>query len=266
MNRAYRLVFNRSLQIWVVAHEKAKGHTRSGRSQTVGAVSTALGACLTVSMAFAAPLPGALPTGAQVTAGTAQISTQGAQMTVQQQSDRLITNWQSFDIGSQASVNFVQPSASSVALNRITSQSPTEIAGRLTANGQVMLVNAAGIVFGQGSQVNVGSLVASSLDVADQDFMQGKSVFAGAAGGTVVNLGSISVADGGLAALIAPSVRNDGLITARMGQVVLAGGSKVTLDFSGSGLSVKVDSATVNQLIENRGLIVADGGEVVMTH
>ena len=64
MNRAYRLVFNRSLQIWVVAHEKAKGHTRSGRSQTVGAVSTALGACLTVSMAFAAPLPGALPTGA----------------------------------------------------------------------------------------------------------------------------------------------------------------------------------------------------------
>ena len=95
MNRAYRLVFNRSLQAWVVAHEKAKGHTRSGRSQTVGAV---LGACLSAGTAIAAPLPGTLPTGAQVTAGAAQISTQGAQMTVQQQSDRLITNWQSFDI------------------------------------------------------------------------------------------------------------------------------------------------------------------------
>ena len=102
----------------------------------------------------------ALPTGGVVTAGDAQISSAANSTRVVQTSDRAIIDWRTFAIGADAQVVFVQPSASSATLNRVTGDQTSVILGRLDANGRVLLINPNGVVFGSGSQVNVGSLIA----------------------------------------------------------------------------------------------------------
>lgn len=226
----------------------------------------ALTLCATPALATP-PVPTALPTGGQVTAGQAAISQSGSAMTINQATDKAILNWQSFNIGSQAAVRFNQPSTSAVALNRVVASEASQIYGQLTANGQVYLVNPAGIVFGPGSRVDVGGLVASTLDITDADFLAGRRTFSrGNATGAIVNQGEITAADGGLVALLAPTVVNEGVITARLGNVTLAAGDRITLDGGAGGLlQLAIDPATLQTLIDNRQLIVADGGQVVMT-
>ena len=202
----------------------------------------------------------ALPAGGVVTSGNGAISQSGAVTTINQSSARLGLNWSSFNIGSAETVNFVQPSASAVAVNRIHDVNGTQILGKLNANGQVFLINPNGVLFGAGSQVNVGGLVASTLDLA----ADGKT-FSGA-GGSVVNQGTLTAADGGYIALLGGSVSNQGVITARLGTVALGAGNQVTLDFSGDRLvSLTVDNNTVAALAENKQLIRADGGMVIMS-
>src|SRR5690349_153008 len=126
--------------------------------------------------AFASPGVAAtdLPTGGNVISGTATISTPGAGvMQIDQSSQRAIINWDSFSIGVGAHVNFSQPGASSVALNRVVGGVPSEIFGRLTANGQVFLTNPNGVLFAPGASVEVGSLVATTLSISDHDFLAG---------------------------------------------------------------------------------------------
>ena len=158
------------------------------------------------------------------------------------------------------SVNFNQPHSSSIALNRVLSATPSTINGKLTSNGQVWVINPSGVVFGAGAAVNVGGLVASTMDIADDDFLAGKAQFKrGSSTGAVVNKGSITAADGGLIALLAPEVCNEGIITARLGTVVLAAGEKVvlSLDSSDGLVTVQVDPAQVKTLVENKLMIVA---------
>ncbi|MFC7206779.1 filamentous hemagglutinin N-terminal domain-containing protein [Comamonas endophytica] len=208
-----------------------------------------------------------LPTGGQVVSGQASVGQSGAQMTVDQASQVAILHWQDFAIGSGAKVQFNQPDASAVTLIRIVGGNASEISGQLSANGQVWLVNPNGVVFGKDSQVNMGGLAASTLDITSIDFDAGKPVFTrSAARGGITNGGNITVADGGTLALLAVTVKNDGILSAQSGNVVLAGGNEVTLQAGVDGrLQVAVDPATVHTLIENRQLIKADGGQVVMT-
>ena len=215
----------------------------------------------------AVPALSVLPTGGQVTAGQAAISQSGSAMTINQSTDKAILNWQSFDIGSQATVRFSQPAASAVALNRVLAGEASQIYGNLSANGQVYLVNPAGIVFGPGSRVDVGGLVASTLNITDADFLAGNRTFSrNNATGSITNQGQITAADGGLIALLAPTVVNEGVITARLGNVALAAGDKITLAAGADGLlQLAIDPATLQTLIDNRQLIVADGGQVLMT-
>lgn len=211
--------------------------------------------------------PGALPTHGQITAGSGSISQSGNVMNVVQGSDRMAATWNTFNIGSAARVNFAQPSASSVALNRVTSSDASQIMGQLHANGQVFLINPSGILFGQGSAVNVGGLVASSLNLSDANFMAGNHRFeAGGAGGAVINQGSIVAADGGYVALLGAQVRNEGSVTARLGSVMLGAGEKVTLDFNGDGLiNMQVSDPSLGASVVNQGLLKANGGVVVMS-
>ncbi len=210
---------------------------------------------------------GALPTNGQITAGSGSISQSGNTMTVTQSSDRMAATWNTFSIGSSATVNFVQPTSSSVALNRVTSGDASQILGQLNANGQVYLINPSGILFGAGSSVNVGGLVASTLNISDANFMAGKNLFElEGASGSVVNQGNITAADGGYVALLGAQVRNEGNIAARLGSVVLAAGEKMSLDFNGDGLiNVEVSNATLNANVVNQGVLQANGGTVVMT-
>ncbi len=259
MNRSYRLVWNERIGAWVVASECARA-----RGKRSGAVRAAALACLLGTSTAWAVDPAALPSGGQIVSGSGSISQNGAAMTVNQGSDKLIANWNSFNIGSQASVNFAQPGAASVALNRVVGSDPSYLFGHLTANGKVFLINPSGVIFGQSARVDVGGLVASTLGLGDQDFLSGNYRFINAGGaGSVLNQGRIS---GKVVALLGPRVSNQGSIAAPGGTVALAAGDRVSLDFAGDGLlTANVQQAAVNALAENKGLIQADGGTVVMT-
>jgi len=214
----------------------------------------------------------ALPTGNQTIAGQGSVSSGGSTMTVNQQSQSLILNWQGFSIGSGETVRFVQPSTSAVALNRVIGNSASSIYGSLSANGQVFLVNPSGVLFGAGAQVDVGGLVASTLNIGDADFLAGNASgryrFAANAPvpAGIVNQGSLKAAPGGYIALLGGQASNQGVIQARLGTAVLAAGGAMTLDFAGNRLmQVQIDQGALGALAENRQLINADGGSVLMT-
>jgi len=212
------------------------------------------------------------PTGGTVVAGDGTIRQSGNTTTISQQSQNLAINWLGFGIAPTETVQFIQPSSSAVALNRVTGNEASQIYGHLVANGQVFLINPNGVLFGSSAQVNVGSLVASTLNITDADFLARNYKFKGSgdAGGTaapagVINQGTL-IADGGTVALLGGHVSNVGTIRAHLGSVALAAGGAVTLDFQGNKLlSVKVDESAVGALAENRQLIQADGGSVIMT-
>ncbi len=130
----------------------------------------------------------------------------------------------------------------------------------------MFILNPNGVLFGAGSQVNVGGLVASTLSMSNADFMAGNHVFTGSGGsGSVVNQGTLTAANGGYIALLAPEVRNEGVIGATLGTALLAAGNKVTLTIdNGSLLGYSIDQGAINALAENRQLIKADGGQVLL--
>jgi filamentous hemagglutinin family protein len=217
---------------------------------------------ISLMMAFGANVH-ALPVGGVVAGGSAAINSGAGATTITQSSPSAVINWWSFSIAPGEAVKFVQPSTSSVVLNRVQGPDPSSIFGTLSssvagnpsAHGQVFLVNPNGILFGQGAQVNVGGLVASTRNISDSDFMAGNYKFSGAGGGTVVNQGTIN-ADGGYVALLGASVSNEGVISARLGTVALVAGNAITLDVAGDGLlNVTVNEGAVSALVQNGGLI-----------
>src|SRR5574338_441931 len=160
--------------------------------------------------------PNTLPTGGQYAYGSGSIAQQGdTKLQVTQTTDKGTINWNSFSIGSSAWVNFTQPSASSITLNRVLGTNPSEIFGRMTANGQVFLSNPSGVLFAPGASVDVGALFATTLPISEQDANAGRYNRWSNPGnsGAVVNQGSIITAHG-YTALAGPQVRNDGLIVA----------------------------------------------------
>ena len=215
------------------------------------------------------------PRGGVVVSGTADIeATTTKRLDVRQHGNRVIIDWRSFDIARDEHTKFSQPSASSVALNRVSGGDATEILGRLSGNGILMLVNPQGIVFGPGARVDVAGLIAATADIGNEDFMAGHDRFTipGARSAAVANFGDITVAEQGLVALVAPSVRNAGTIQARLGRVTLAAGDTFTLDLYGDRLvELAVDGARLDQItsddaaVRNDGAIIADGGTVLLT-
>ena len=257
MNRTYALVWNPSLGAWSVADEHA-------RRQGKGAGAVLAAALLLPAMACAADLP----TGGQVVAGQGQIGApSNHQMVINQASNKLAIDWQSFDIAAGNKVTFNQPGSDAIALNRVLGADGSKIMGQLEANGRVFLINPNGVLFGRGAQVNVGGLVASTLDISNSDFEAGRYTFKGnGSNAGVINNGQITAADGGSVALLGGTVSNNGTIIANQGSVALAAGNAMTLDFAGDGLlNVQVDEAVVDALVENHQLIRADGGQVLLT-
>ncbi|OXJ22576.1 hypothetical protein CFB82_40080, partial [Burkholderia sp. HI2714] len=210
-----------------------------------------------------------LPTGGNIVGGQGHIGTAGNTMTVQQNSPRVAINWDSFNIGAGNTVVFNQPSSSAVALNNVLGNNPSQIYGNLRSNGQVFLVNPNGILFGKTAQVNVGGLLASTMRINTSAFMQGNGTYvlnAGNTSGQVINQGQLRATNGGFVVLAGQQVINQGTIDAATGTVALASGKSVTLKLDNSGqLSVNVTAATLGALIQNQGLIEADGGQVLLT-
>jgi len=219
------------------------------------------------------------PTNGTVSGGSATISVSGNSTLINQGSARAVLDWRSFDISPGELVQFIQPGASSVALNRINGGDATTILGQLTANGRVFISNPNGVVFGQGAKVDVAGLLATTLTIDADSFMQGGNAFTQQQGidpSFVVNRGEIVVRDNGFCFLVAPGVENQGSIVAQLGKVVMASGDALTIDFNGDGLltynvSGKVlenvigpDGKPFQASVSNSGSVKAEGGSIVM--
>ncbi len=221
------------------------------------------------------------------------ISNNGLNMTIEQLMDKTIFQWESFNIGEGYSVEFLQPSSSSIALNRVIGNDVSNILGNLTANGSVYLINQNGILFGENSQVNTASLIASALDIDDNLFLNGSFIDAinqdQAAFQFNPNLSgndeaSIEIQegaylhtdDGGRILMFAPTIVNEGTIETPDGQTILAASKdKVYLTAVNDpnirgGLLVEVETGGdvtnggVNNRGERVGEIIAERGNITL--
>src|SRR5688572_18546528 len=243
---------------------------------------------IALSACFAGGFAHAAPVGPTVVNGRATFAAHGNVLSVTN-SPGAIINWRQFSIGAGETARFVQLSAASSVLNRVTGADPSRILGALQSNGRVFLINPNGIVFGAGSQINVAGLVASTLNLTNEDFLAGRMRFGGdgAITGAVVNRGNIHADAGGHVYLIGSSVENRGTITAPNGDIVLAAGqsARVTDSLAGT-LQVEVtapadqalnlsrlagnSAGAFSGLVRNSGALRADaavaeaGGRIVL--
>ncbi|MCX7628600.1 MAG: filamentous hemagglutinin N-terminal domain-containing protein [Methylophilaceae bacterium] len=207
----------------------------SKRTPRVKAVALAVAACFAALPVFGAP---STPT---VVSGSATFSTSGSTLTITN-TPKAIINWQSFSIDPGETVRFVQQSATSSVLNRVTGADPSHILGALQSNGKVFLVNPNGIIFGANARIDVNGLVASTLNITDSDFLNGRLRFAAdrVNPGSITNAGEISTPNGGFVYLLAPNVENSGVITTPSGEAILAAGHSIEI----------VDSADPSQRVQ----------------
>lgn len=281
-NGLFRLVFNRERGAWMAAAECVSGHgkgtckVRAARRR----VAFALLAAAALDAVAAPRLPaGTVPV--PVNAGGAGFVSRGAAtyaapvptatgnaLTITQTSQKAVLNWNSFNVAAGSSVSFSHPNASAATLNKIGGAAPSVIQGVITSTardtggigGTVYMINANGILFDKGAQVNVGGLVASSLSIDDDRFEKGLySTVDGSASfiwdgdraafsNSFVQVApgaEIRTPDGGTVMLFAPRVVNEGSIDTTNGQAILAAGAKVYLapssDLRLRGLLVEVD-------------------------
>ena len=208
----------------------------------------------------------ALPFGEQVQAGVMDFARDGRTLSIQQSSHKSIVNWQSFGIAVNESVKLIQPNRG-VALFRVVGNDPSAIYGNLSATGQLFLSNPNGVLFGAGAQVDVGGLVATTMRIQDNDFLNGHYHFFtnpnDATNVGVVNQGVIQTTDGGYLVLLGNVVENSGTLTANRGSVVLGSAQSAVLDVYGDGLvRVKLDGDALNAAVKQTGNITADGGAI----
>jgi filamentous hemagglutinin family protein len=263
MNNAYKTLWSNAKQCFVVTSELATSVGNISSLTLKPFLKLACYLSLPVCSLFSSTLINAAPQNGVVTQGNAAITTQGATTTINQASPKTVINWSSFNIGRSETVNFVQPSTSSVALNRINDSNGSQIMGSLNANGNVFLTNPNGITFAKGAQINVGGLVASTLSISDADFLKGNYQFSATNNkGQINNFAHINA---NTVALLGNQITNDGWIVANSGDIALVAADDVTIKFGqNQRLGVKVNKGTLNALVDNKQLIQADGGTVLL--
>lgn len=212
----------------------------------------------------------AMPEGGVIRSGAGDVTQNGKEMTIRQDSRRLAMDWTNFNVGKDETVRFQQPGKDALALNRVTGNQQSLIDGSLLSNGHVLLVNPNGVVIGKNASIDVGGLVASTAHVKD-NFMKefgnstGAFTLGGVSDGKIINEGTIN-AEGGLVALHAAKVENSGTITSNGGSVLMAAADTLTLTPDTDGkLNFTVDGKVAEASALNKGAITADGGTIVMT-
>ncbi|TAN43305.1 MAG: filamentous hemagglutinin N-terminal domain-containing protein [Nitrospirae bacterium] len=250
-----------------------------------------------LSLLWSQTIAYALPRDGVVVGGSSTIAQPNATtMNITQTTAKSIINWQGYNIAANERVQYFQPSSSAISLNRVVGVDPSAIYGQLSANGHVWVINPNGLLIGSGAQINVGSFVASTLNIGNEDFMAGNYKFStnspfekGGLGG-ILNLGNITTNGGGYVAMISPSITNEGTIKVtppdplfakegEKGRVILAAADEVTLNFAGNDLiGFTIDKAVIaEQLltplldkggqrgVTNQGTITAEGGEIALS-
>ncbi|MGH6980439.1 MAG: filamentous hemagglutinin N-terminal domain-containing protein, partial [Stellaceae bacterium] len=208
------------------------------------------------------------PHGGQVVGGQAIIQTLNQETLIKQSTKKSIINWNSYNVLKGESVVYQEPNSKSISLNRVLGGQAATILGKIQSNGQVWLVDPNGVLFGKGATVNAAGLLATTADIANSDFLAGKYQFGIAspnATAGVANYGTINT-QGGSTVLAAPTVDNEGTITAKLGTVAVGAGKTFAVDFDGDNLlSFAVTAPAATAQIKNAGIIAADGGTVQLT-
>ncbi len=214
-----------------------------------------------------------------VASGSVSFSSGPSTLNIHQSSNQAIINWQSFNIAPNQSTHFQQP-AGGIALNRISpTDGASQIYGALTATGQIILINPAGIFFGPSAYVNVGGLIASTASISDKNFLSGNYHFWQNPNynGSIINQGTLIAAQHGLIALIGNAVENNGLIRANLGHIALGSGNTYTVSFGGNDLinfsvsghapskGVDKNGNPLANNISNTGKLIANGGQILVT-
>ncbi|MFI3120973.1 MAG: filamentous hemagglutinin N-terminal domain-containing protein, partial [Methylococcaceae bacterium] len=207
-------------------------------------------------------LASANPDGAQVISGQVSIDTATPGTTTVTNSPNAIINWQNFSIAQNELVQFLQQNGQSAVLNRIIGQNPSEILGQLASNGKVFLINPNGIVFGAGATIDTQGLIASSLNLSDRDFLSGNYHFmAGSSAGNIVNEGIIRAGKDGNIILIAPQIKNNGIIKSDGGSITLAAGQELTItNLDDPDIRFQIQAPTDS--VVNLGKLLTEGGAV----
>lgn len=232
------------------------------------------------------------PTGGAVVAGNATIGVNPdnpQHQIITQTTPKAIINWDSFSNGVGERIQFVQPSPSAIVLNRVIGAEPSVILGRIDANGHVWVLNPAGVLFGPTATVDVGGLFVTTANIPNHDFMSGNYHFLQPPGTStsVINQGHIKIKDSGIAAFVAPGAQNSGVIEANLGTVILASGTKYTVDLYGDGLFNIVfaesqpglpsplsgsssnifdtEGRPLKDAVTNSGQLIANGGKILLT-
>ena len=280
MNKIYKTVFNKKTGQLVAVQETASSHGQGGT--TVEAISSSASAqgsakqglslrplvvalwaaFVTVPLAWT-PRSLAAPTGASVQAGVATISQSGLATTIRN-SPGTVINWQSFNIAPNELVKFLQQNADSAVLNRVVGAGGSELLGMLQSNGRVFLINGNGILIGPQAQINTAGFVASTLNISDRDFVDGRYKFqkgSSSADASVTNQGLIQTLPGGMVALLGDKVANSGMIQVDNGQVLLAAGQSITLSDLANPTVSMVVTAPANEVV-NLGQILAPQSNV----
>ncbi len=214
---------------------------------------------LSMTLLLAAQVSHANPQGAQVVRGSASFSQPSSQVLNVTNSRNAIINWQQFNIDRGQTTNFIQPSASSSVLNRVIGNDPSRILGNLNSNGRVFLINQNGILVGEGAHINTGSFFASTLNITDEDFLNGNLKFNDGGQGDLQNHGYIQAGDDGNIVLIAPNIENGGVIEVENGQIILAAGESITIT-SLKNASLQFEVQSPEHTVTNLGQVIARNG------
>jgi filamentous hemagglutinin family protein len=218
-------------------------------------------------------------------------------VTIEQDAARAIAYWDSFNVGKNTHVHFDQQGNSDWAiLNKVSnSVAPSQIQGKVTADGTVLIVNNNGVVFTGTSQINVRNLLAAAANISDSQFMDKgiyvdtagtQASFTNALGNILVDAGAQitthlptqATQSGGYVLLLGQEVHNAGEITTDKGQTTLAAGDSFAIR-KGVGTDGNAQSTTrgnevaallsANSLttgkVVNTGVIKAATGDITLT-
>ena len=220
---------------------------------------TACVSFLTLCMSSAAH---ANPSGATVAHGTVSFNQPNVSTLNITNTPGAIVNWQQFGIAQGELTRFIQQSASSAILNRVTGQEPSQILGQLQSNGRVFLINPNGVIFGQNAVIDTAGMIASTLNLSDDNFLNGHLHFEDLANNaSILNQGFIHTSNAGEVVLVAPTVQNEGVIDVEDGHLVLAAGQSVTISsLNYDNIEFEVQ-APANKVV-NIGDMLSDGGSI----
>ncbi len=226
--------------------------------------------------AMPAPTASADVQGERVIRGDVTFHRQGNRLLIRA-GDGSIIEYARFDIGRNQVVRFIQPGELSRVLNRIDGAAPSRIEGRLLANGQVYLVNPAGVIFGANSVVNVGGLYAAAAQISNTNFLAGLNQFTDASG-SIINQGTLR---GDAVHLLGRHVENYGHIRTDGGIVTMLAGDNMLIGEVGGRVLVQVDGRTLAENaapshggtapslsatpgVRNEGSVSAGGGRIAL--